>query len=131
MGSALRLSESKIKQIEPFKMKNFGFAVVFLAIGLTLAEAKPQDGDRAPSTVVNCECQCSNLIWIDEDGKIHGNCKSANNGAQWCFAVGGDGSSCSDLQTTVQMGPYPNPPNAWSHEACATPAIGSAECPVA
>ena len=56
---------------------------------------------------------------------------SAENGALWCFAVGGDGSSCSDLQTTVQMGPYPNPPNAWSYEACATPAIGSAECPAA
>merc|ERR1712106_116444 len=130
MGSALRLSESKIKQIVPFKMKNFGFAVVFLAIGLTLAEAKPQDDGRAPSTVVNCGCQCSNLIY-SVGGKIHGNCNSAENGAQWCFVVGGDGSSCSDLRTTVQMGPYANPPNAWSYEACATPAIGSAECPAA
>merc|ERR1712106_575978 len=126
MGSALRLSESKIKQIEPFKMKNFGFAVVFLAIGLTLAEAKPQDGDRAPSTVVNCGCQCSKygVTYRDEEGKIHGNCRTPHNGALWCYVdpLDGDGSTCLDLQTG--MGLYPN--YLWSYEACATPAIGSA-----
>merc|ERR1712106_485670 len=129
MGSALRLSESKIKQIEPFKMKNLGFAVVFLAIGLTLAEAKPQDGDRAPSTVKNCNCQCNNLIYRDENGVTHGNCVSAQNGAQWCFVnpLDGDGSTCLDLQTG--MGPYPN--YLWSYEACATPANPGPECPAA
>merc|ERR1712106_599112 len=119
MGSALRLSESKIKQIEPFKMKNLGFAVVFLAIGLTLAEAKPQDGDRAPSTVVNCGCQCSNLIYKDENGLTHGNCRST----QWCF-VDPDGSTCLDLQTgKVPDDLLPWFSNyLWSYEACATPA---------
>jgi len=97
------------------KMKNFGFVFVFLAVGLKLAESKPSE-DRAPSELINCGCQCSNLIYSDGDGKVQGNCRSADSsGSLWCFAVAG--STCQDIQTTAK-GPYGKD---WSYEACATP----------
>jgi len=77
--------------------------------------AKPSK-DRAPSPTINCGCQCSNLIYKDEDGKVHGNCRSTDDtGAQWCYAEAG--STCQDIQTKTTVHDEP-----WSYEACATPA---------
>ena len=44
--------------------------LMFILVGL---DAKPQD--RAPSAIVNYGCQCSNLIYRDENKKTHGNCE--------------------------------------------------------
>ena len=52
--------------------------LAFLLVGL---EAAPQGRDirpptdRAPSVVFNYGCQCTNLIYRDEDGKVDGNCE--------------------------------------------------------
>merc|ERR1712106_41366 len=71
---------------------------------------------RAASGKSNCGCQCSNLIYRDENKKVHGNCESADDsGAQGCYV--GTGSTCQDTQTT-DKGPYVHD---WSYEACATP----------
>jgi len=91
--------------------------LAFLLVGL---EATPQGKGRgigrAPSAIVNCGCQCSNIMYRDEDGKVHGNCKSADDsGAQWCYV--GAGSTCQDIQTS-DKGPHGDD---WSYEACATP----------
>jgi len=90
--------------------------LAFLLVGL---EAAPQGRDirpptdRAPSVVFNYGCQCTNLIYRDEDGKVDGNCESGDeSGAQWCYVEAG--SPCRDIQTTTQG------PN-WSYQACATP----------
>jgi len=101
-------------------MKNIGLVLGFLAIGLRLAEAKPKK-DRAPSSIINCECQCTNLIYKDENGKVHGNCRSSDDtGAQWCYVEAG--STCQDIQTTTTVQDEP-----WSYEACATPVCPPAE----
>merc|ERR1712106_593085 len=84
---------------------------------------RPSKGKaRAASTEVNCGCQCSNLIYRDENKKTHGNCESADDsGAQWCYV--GAGSTCNDIQTT-QKGPHAQD---WSYEACATPVCDKEE----
>ena len=46
--------------------------LMFILMGL---DAKPQDKNRAPSAIVNYGCQCSNLIYRDENKKTHGNCE--------------------------------------------------------
>merc|ERR1712106_1287014 len=93
--------------------------LAFLLVGL---EATPQGKGRgigrAPSAIVNCGCQCSNIMYRDEDGKVHGNCRSADDsGAQWCYV--GAGSTCQDTQTS-DKGPHGDD---WSYEACATPSV--------
>merc|ERR1712106_170880 len=87
-----------------------------LAILLVGLEATPQSRNRAPSPIVNCGCQCTNLSYRDENGKVHGNCQSDDDaGAKWCY-VGAE-SPCQDIQTT-DKGPHGQD---WSYEACATP----------
>merc|ERR1712106_84557 len=117
MGST---NKTLISDITDLNMKNIGLVFGFLTIGLRLAEAKPKK-DRAPSPIVNCECQCTNLIYKDENGKVHGNCRSSDDtGAQWCYVEAG--STCQDIQTTTTVQDEP-----WSYEACATPVCPPAE----
>merc|ERR1739838_1277862 len=94
--------------------------LMFFLVGLDATpqvRGKAQSTERAPSAEVNYGCQCSNLIYRDENKKTHGNCESFDSGAEWCFV--GAGSTCNDIQTT-QKGPYTK---EWSYEACATPAV--------
>merc|ERR1711913_60210 len=63
----------------------------------------------------NFGCQCNSYIFRDENGQVHGNCRSTRNGAQWCFV--NPGSSCQDTGPS----PFGRP---WSYEACATPSRG-------
>jgi hypothetical protein len=79
---------------------------------------------RAASSFVNCGCQCSSLTFRDEQGKVHGNCKSVDaKGAQWCYISSTHYSSCEDLVPSTK---FPN--NPWSYSACATPDLSSYEC---
>merc|ERR1719283_839538 len=57
-------------------------------------------------------------------GNTHGNCKTVDStGAAWCY-VDPAYSSCKDLSKSRRF-------NAnWSYEACATPALGSHQCPI-
>merc|ERR1712066_154422 len=45
-------------------------------------------------------------------------------GARWCYIDPSYGTSCQDLTPSARF-----PANPWSYEACATPTIGSYECP--
>merc|ERR1711915_467453 len=66
----------------------------------------------APSA---CGCQCSDLVWQDKYGTVHGNCRSADHTkAKWCYVK--EGSTCSDLVPSAR-----HPRNPWSYQACATP----------
>merc|ERR1711892_1159104 len=94
--------------------------LMFILLGLDATpqgRGRAQSTERAPSAEVNYGCQCSNLVYRDENKKVHGNCESLDSDAEWCFV--GAGSTCQDIQTT-QRGPYTN--KGWSYEACATPA---------
>ena len=76
-------------------------------------------GTKAASQQTNCGCQCSSLTFRDAAGRLHGNCKSADQTrAVWCYME--RGSTCRDLQFTSTR--FPGTP--WSYEACATPACG-------
>merc|ERR1711915_1146376 len=62
-----------------------------------------------------CGCQCSDLVWQDKYGTVHGNCRSADHTkAKWCYVK--EGSTCSDLVPSAR-----HPRNPWSYQACATP----------
>ena len=104
---------------------------VFLAT-LALASCSPLEkvvsSDlKAASPLTNCGCQCSSLTFVDSAGHVQGNCRSVDStGARWCYIDPSYGSSCQDLTPSARF-----PANPWSYEACATPTIGSYECPAA
>merc|ERR1719191_1254354 len=80
---------------------------------------------KAASPLTNCGCQCSSLTFSDSAGVVQGNCRTVDgSGARWCYVDAALGSSCQDLTPSAR---FPN--NPWSYEACATPAIGTLECP--
>merc|ERR1739848_348482 len=80
---------------------------------------------KAASPLSNCGCQCSSLTFSDSAGVVQGNCRTVDgSGARWCYVDAALGSSCQDLTPSAR---FPN--NPWSYEACATPAIGTLECP--
>merc|ERR1712038_1911486 len=80
--------------------------------------------NKAASTYVNCDCQCSSLTFQDKFGRIQGNCKSADNtGATWCYVD--SRSSCLDKQRSVR---FSQSGHAWSYQACSTPPRHSAQC---
>ena len=89
-------------------------------------EVDPEVGRlKAASPLTNCGCQCSSLTFADSAGVVQGNCKTVDgSGARWCYVDAAYGSSCQDLTPSARF-----PANPWSYEACATPAIGSYECP--
>merc|ERR1712018_897421 len=105
-------------------------SLVFLAT-LALASCSPLEkvsSDlKAASPLTNCGCQCSSLTFVDSAGHVQGNCRSVDStGAKWCYIDPSYGSSCQDLTPSARF-----PANPWSYEACATPTIGSYECPAA
>merc|ERR1719277_184735 len=106
-------------------------SLVFLAT-LALASCSPLEkvvsSDlKAASPLTNCGCQCSSLTFVDSAGHVQGNCRSVDStGARWCYIDPSYGSSCQDLTPSARF-----PANPWSYEACATPTIGSYECPAA
>jgi len=62
---------------------------------------------------------------VDSQGHVQGNCKTTDStGARWCYIDASYGSSCQDLTPSARF-----PANPWSYEACATPNVGSYECP--
>merc|ERR1712165_572611 len=80
--------------------------------------------NKAASTYVNCDCQCSSLTFQDKFGRIQGNCKSADNtGALWCYVD--SRSPCLDKQRSVR---FSQSGHAWSYQACSTPPRHSAQC---
>merc|ERR1712115_722643 len=83
------------------------------------------ESTKAASSLINCGCQCSSITFLDSAGVEQGNCKTVDGtGAQWCY-VDSSASTCQDLVPSERF-----PHNPWSYEACATPAFGSALCPV-
>merc|ERR1712107_782798 len=105
-------------------------SLVFLAT-LALVSCSPVEvvsSDlKAASPLTNCGCQCSSLTFVDSAGHVQGNCKSVDStGARWCHIDPSYGTSCQDLTPSARF-----PANPWSYEACATPTIGSYECPAA
>merc|ERR1712198_114676 len=92
---------------------------VFVALVVASVTGKriPKIGLKgaAPSA---CGCQCSDLVWEDKYGTVHGNCRSADHTkAKWCYVK--EGSACSDLVPSAR-----HPRNPWSYQACATPSQG-------
>merc|ERR1712184_230188 len=80
--------------------------------------------NKAASTYVNCDCQCSSLTFQDKFGRIQGNCKTADNtGATWCYVD--SRSPCLDKQRSVR---FSQSGHAWSYQACSTPPRHSAQC---
>merc|ERR1719204_1176182 len=78
---------------------------------------------KAASNLINCGCQCSSLTFVDSAGQVQGNCRTVDStGARWCYTS--HGSTCQDLTTSTHF-----PSNPWSYEACATPPLGSYQCP--
>merc|ERR1711872_1030753 len=79
---------------------------------------------KAASYRVNCGCQCSDLTFRDKYNRVQGNCKTADNtGAQWCYTE--YGSTCEAQQRSTRFG---RQGKTWSHQACSTPSIYSAQC---
>jgi len=80
--------------------------------------------NKAASTFVNCDCQCSSLTFQDKFGRTQGNCKTADNtGATWCYVD--SRSPCLDKQRSVR---FSQSGHAWSYQACSTPPRHSAQC---
>merc|ERR1712076_229059 len=99
--------------------------------GLRLLQGPPGGGGPCGWPPEGClpphqlGCQCSSLTFADSAGVVQGNCKTVDGtGARWCYVDAAYGSSCQDLTPSARF-----PANPWSYEACATPAIGSYECP--
>merc|ERR1711915_567628 len=91
--------------------------LVIPSISLETEKTNP----KAASPYTNCGCQCSSLTFRDKNGRVQGNCKSADHtGAQWCYVDTSVPSTCQDLSYTSVR--FPGKP--WSYEACATPACG-------
>merc|ERR1712020_605071 len=113
------------------KMLFLGFLLLSscLALPLDVDEAESTNAKsgnlKAASPLTNCGCQCSSLTFSDSAGVVQGNCRTVDgSGARWCYVDAALGSSCQDLTPSAR---FPN--NPWSYEACATPAIGTLECP--
>merc|ERR1711915_552118 len=90
---------------------------VALVVASVTGKRTPKIGLKgaAPSA---CGCQCSDLVWEDKYGTVHGNCRSADHtNAKWCYVK--EGSTCSDLVPSAC-----HPRNPWSYQACATPSQG-------
>ena len=90
---------------------------VALVVASVTGKRSPKIGLKgaAPSA---CGCQCSDLVWEDKYGTVHGNCRSADHTkAKWCYVK--EGSTCSDLVPSAR-----HPRNPWSYQACATPTQG-------
>merc|ERR1719249_616745 len=90
---------------------------VALLVACVTSKRSPKIGLKgaAPSA---CGCQCSDLVWEDKYGTVHGNCRSADHTkAKWCYVK--EGSTCSDLVPSAR-----HPHNPWSYQACATPTRG-------
>merc|ERR1719493_527421 len=90
---------------------------VALVVASVTGKRSPKIGLKgaAPSA---CGCQCSDLVWEDKYGTVHGNCRSADHTkAKWCYVK--EGSTCSDLVPSAR-----HPRNPWSYQACATPTRG-------
>ena len=97
--------------------------VTILASLVLSAACLSVEKTKAASPYINCGCQCSSLTFLDSSSNVQGNCATVDaTGAQWCYT---DDSTCQDL---VQSQRFPH--NPWSYEACATPSIGSALCPL-
>merc|ERR1712226_1255005 len=80
--------------------------------------------NKAASTYVNCNCQCSSLTFQDKFGRTQGNCKTADNtGATWCYVD--SRSPCLDKQRSVR---FSQSGHAWSYQACSTPPRHSTQC---
>jgi len=85
---------------------------------------KTATNNKAASTYVNCDCQCSHLTFQDKFGRTQGNCKTADNtGATWCYVDAR--SPCLDKQRSVR---FSQSGHAWSYQACSTPPRHSAQC---
>merc|ERR1719385_286339 len=90
---------------------------VALVVASVTGKRSPKIGLKgaAPSA---CGCQCSDLVWEDKYGTVHGNCRSADHTkAKWCYVK--EGSTCSDLVPSAR-----HPRNPWAYQACATPTRG-------
>merc|ERR1712200_220842 len=55
-------------------------------------------------------------------GITHGNCKTSDRGARWCY-VDRRYSTCHDLKPSTR-----SPGQYWTYEGCATPALNSYQC---
>merc|ERR1712179_25684 len=95
------------------------FAALHNSVALNTAT-----NNKAASTYVNCNCQCSSLTFQDKFGRTQGNCKTADNtGATWCYVD--SRSPCLDKQRSVR---FSQSGHAWSYQACSTPPRHSAQC---
>ncbi|QQP54662.1 Uncharacterized protein FKW44_007569, partial [Caligus rogercresseyi] len=77
---------------------------------------------RAPSSRVNCGCQCDNYIFRDRFGITQGNCNSVDRtGATWCYVR--RGNTCTDTRFSQRRDNF-GQSRLISNEACATPRCG-------
>merc|ERR1711899_430025 len=126
----IRVNNCKTKDKRYLEMFFLGYLLVSSSMALPLevdfnSNSTKSGNLKAASPLTNCGCQCSSLTFSDSAGVVQGNCRTVDgSGARWCYVDAALGSSCQDLTPSAR---FPN--NPWSYEACATPAIGTLECP--
>jgi len=80
---------------------------------------------RAPSTCLNCDCQCDSYTWADERGNRYGNClRPDNTNAKFCYVSGRALNACKDIQKSEYRKDSFHTGGRhkyYSYEACSTP----------
>ncbi|QQP57000.1 Uncharacterized protein FKW44_001848 [Caligus rogercresseyi] len=92
-----------------------------LVLGLSTlgSEAKTILKAAAPSNNIrDCFCQCSSLTFMDNRGRVNGNCNTIFNGAQWCY-ITKEAAKNRDCPDAIPSRRFPG--RMWSHFSCATP----------
>merc|ERR1711915_1011879 len=79
-------------------------------------------GTRGAFPGHGCDCHCSGTVYRDDYNKVQGNCKTSDKGGRWCY-VDPNYSQCNDLKPSKRFN------QQWSYQACATPDLGSPQCP--
>merc|ERR1711976_6664 len=84
---------------------------------------KGEDGLRAASNCLNCECQCDSYAWTNSKGQYIGNCQTPDSsGANFCYVSGRAKRACRDVQqSTYRRDSFNGQKKFYSYEACVTP----------
>merc|ERR1712062_773566 len=84
---------------------------------------KDENGLRAASNCLNCECQCDSYAWTNSKGQYIGNCRTPDSsGANFCYVSGRAKRACRDVQqSTYRRDSFNGQKKFYSYEACVTP----------
>merc|ERR1711963_794089 len=84
---------------------------------------KDENGLRAASNCLNCECQCDSYAWTNSKNQYIGNCRTPDSsGANFCYVSGRAKRACRDVQqSTYRRDSFNGQKKFYSYEACVTP----------